>query len=207
METHDGKMPNCYRGIKTIEMTEEERYEANLYARWIKSQERKALEECAGIPLEEIAKRMPEYVEYIDKIEKLRSYGLGDKKKTAYEEIIEWLETHDGKMPKGCYSRIKTIEMTERERYERNLYARWKISQEGKALDACVGIPIEEIAEKKPEYVDYIEQIRELREHGQMGKQGAKRRMKKSVGKHVGDNADTREQLKRELEERVAEQD
>ena len=97
--------------------------------------------------------------------------------------------------------------MTERERYERNLYARWKISQEGKALDACVGIPIEEIAEKKPEYVDYIEQIRELREHGQMGKQGAKRRMKKSVGKHVGDNADTREQLKRELEERVAEQD
>ena len=211
LETHEGKMPKCeiYREGKNLtakEMTKEERDEKNLRTRWDRSSpEKNALDACAGIPLEEIAEKRPEYVEYIEQIAELRKYGLGLKEKTTtYEELIEWLEAHEGKMPSSQPNGKKLVtELTEEEKYEKRLYHRWYNSApERKALDACTGIPLEEIAEKRPEYAEYIDQIRTLREHGQMGNSSAKKRMKKSVGKHVGDNEQTRKELVKDLEER-----
>ena len=45
---------------------------------------------------------MPEeYQKYKEHFAVLRDYGLGLKQRNIYEELIEWLEDHDGKMPKG----------------------------------------------------------------------------------------------------------
>ncbi len=77
-------------------MTQEQQEEANLYARWIISEERKVLEKYAGEPLENV----PE--EYREKIAKLRAFGLGVKG-TVYEQVIEFLETHDGKIMKNSF--------------------------------------------------------------------------------------------------------
>ena len=102
-----------------------------------------------GIPLEELPK---EYKEYKEHIAKLRSYGLGIKEKTTYEELIEWLETHDGQMPKANFTRngrkINTSEMTRAEQAERNLYAKWQRMPEKKALEACKRNTIGRIARK-----------------------------------------------------------
>ena len=216
LETHEGKMPRSKirKNEKLISrigmMTEEEKYERNLSKRWYYSHERKALIDCTGISLEEIPEKFPQYTEYLDAIAELREYRLGLKEKTTYEEIIEWLETHERKMPRTSIRKngklLSTKEMTAEEKNEFNLRTRWnKYSPEKKALDACAGIPLEEIPKKRLEYVEYIDQIRTLREHGQMGISSAKNRMKKSVGKHVGDNEQTREQLEKDLQDKKLE--
>ena len=62
----NGRMPKVSKQ-KTSEITEKEREECNLYAKWIRTEEKKILEEYAGQPLENV----PE--EYIEKIAKLRT--------------------------------------------------------------------------------------------------------------------------------------
>ena len=89
LENHDGKfMRTSIRRdgqyLKVNEMSKEEQEEVNLYARWRYSKEKEILEEYAGQPIENV----PE--EYRDKIAKLREYGLGEKVKTTYEEVIEF---------------------------------------------------------------------------------------------------------------------
>ena len=69
----NGRLPKYYSSKKASEKTEKEREEENLYAKWLKSEEKKILEEYAGQPLENV----PE--EYIEKIAKLRTYGFGTK--------------------------------------------------------------------------------------------------------------------------------
>lgn len=85
---------------------------------------------------------MPEeYQEYTEQIETLRGYGLGLEKKTTYAQIIEWLEAHNGRLPRGQIRKngiqLKTAEMTEAEREEINLYQKWLRSPERRALKAC----------------------------------------------------------------------
>ena len=78
---------------------------------------------------------------YKEEIETLRSYGLGLEKESAYEEILKWLEAHDGDMPRGSIKiNGKTLskdEMTQEQLNERRLYARWRKSPERKALEEC----------------------------------------------------------------------
>ena len=61
-----------------------------------------------------------EYQEYREQIETLRGYGLGLEKKTVDTEIIEWLEEHNGRLPRGQIRKkgiqLKTGEMTEEEK-------------------------------------------------------------------------------------------
>lgn len=75
-------------------MTEEEQEEVRLYAKYIKSKEKNILDEYSEQPLENV----PE--EYREKIAKLRAYGLG---KTVYEQVIEFLETHDGNLMRSTF--------------------------------------------------------------------------------------------------------
>ena len=75
---------------------------------------------------------MPE--QYREKIAKLRSYGLGEEEKTTYEEVIEFLETHEGQLMCGCFvidgKQISRREMTEEQREEVNLYSMWRKTDE-----------------------------------------------------------------------------
>ncbi len=143
--------------MKAEELTEEQRKEANLYARWMNSDERKKLEKFAGRPIEEV----PE--EYREKVARLREFGLGVKEKTTYEQVIEFLETHNGKMMRCAIKkngkRLTADEMTTEEKEERNLHQRWMCSDERKKLEEFAGQPIEEVPE---EYREKIERLREF---------------------------------------------
>ena len=169
LETHDGNLPrgNISRNgktLKTDELTEDEHDERSLYLRWLRSDEKRILDEYAGVPISEFPKELEEYV---DKIELLRSYGLGTKVLSAYEEIIQWLETHDGKMPRASISennrKLRIEDLTDEEKREINLYGRWQGSREYRALKACEGIELEEFPE---EYIEYKEKIATLRSYG-----------------------------------------
>ena len=127
-------------------MTEKEKKEVKLYDRWSKSEEKKVLEEYAEKQIEKV----PE--EYKEKIAKLREFGLGMKEKTTYEEVIEWLEMHEGKMMRSAIYKngkyLKIEEITEEEREEVNLYARWRRCVERNILEKYNGRTIEEIPKK-----------------------------------------------------------
>ena len=183
-------------------MTEEERKETKLYARWWKCPERKILDEYVGKPIGEVPEK------YRDRIKVLRDYGLGLEVKSTYEEIIEWLEEHEGKMPRSGLGKngkvLVRIEMTEEERKETKLYTRWWRCPEKKILDKYAERQIEEVPEK------YREKIARLRELGQLGTKKddkIKTRMKKAVSKHVGNNKETREELDGKQEIDLAQED
>ena len=78
--------------------------EVNLYNRWHNSEERKKLDEYVGVLIEEIPEK------YREKIARLRELIV--VKKTAYEEVIEWLETHECKLP-GCGKKATEAEIEE----------------------------------------------------------------------------------------------
>ena len=169
LETHEGKLPS--QGKKAS------KEEVNLYARWYNSEERKKLDEYAGVPIEEI----PE--EYREKIEKLRELMVVEK--TAYEEVIEWLEAHEGKLPSQGKKATKE---------EGNLYQRWHKSEERKKLDEYAGVPIDEVPE------EYREKIAKLREFGIMGKR------KLNQVKQQRDEAKSENNKAKELEKEVEEE-
>ena len=203
LDNHEEKMPRSSiskdeKILTKEEMSEEEIYEKNLYARWTRTDEYNMLNQYAGVPIDEIQ----ESEEIKEKIRTLRSYGLGMKEKTTYEEIIEWLENHEGRMPRKTVTRagkaLKKENMTEKEIYERNLYARWQYSKERKMLNKFAGVPIEEVPE------EWREKIARLRSLGQLGKstdESIKGRMKGAVGNRVESN----EAVRKELEEIVKE--
>ncbi len=207
LEEHEGKMPRSGLGkngkvLVRSEMTEEERKETKLYARWWKCPERKILDEYVGKPIGEVPEK------YRDRIKVLRDYGLGLEVKSTYEEIIEWLEEHEGKMPRSGLGKNGKVlvrsEMTEEERKETKLYTRWWRCPEKKILDKHTGRPIEEVPEQ------YREKIARLRELGQLGTKKddqIKTRMKKTVSKHVGNNKETRKELDGKQEIDLAQED
>lgn len=123
---------------------------------------------------------MPEeYQKYKEHFAVLRDYGLGLKQRNIYEELIEWLEDHDGKMPKGIIR--KDGKVLRREEYSPEelegaiLYQRWNRSKEKANLMACKGIAIDELPK---EYEEYKNQFAILRSYG-IGVE------EKSVGKEI----------------------
>lgn len=170
LETHDGKMPqgNLKKNglyVKMEDLEEERLDEIRLYGRWLNCPERKMLNKYVGVEIEDI----PESEELKEKIQKLRSYGLGLRLPTTYECLVEWLERHDSKMPKasatfrdeaGNY--IKSEDMTEEQLEEKKLYDAWVRSEEKKLLEKYEEVPVEEI----PESEEIKEKIKTLREYG-----------------------------------------
>ena len=146
----NGRMPRNSKK-KTSEITEKERDERNLYARWIKTEEKKIVDVYFGKKLEKIPEQDRKLVEMI------RSYGYGI---TSFEEVIKFAEKN-GRMPKN--SKQKTSEMTEKEREERNLYAKWIKTKEKKTVDRYAGIDLEEIPE------EYRELVQMIRNYGYLG--------------------------------------
>ena len=122
---------------------------------------------------------------------------MSRKKQNVYNEMIQWLETHDGEYPRGIIVKdgkvLKVAEMSQEEIEEKNLYARWWYSKEHKAFKACEGIPLEKLP---AEYEAYREKIATLRRYEQIRKEKAvKKRMRRSVARQVKNNASTRSEL------------
>lgn len=91
-----------------------------------------------GISIDELP---VEYQGYRNQIETLRHYGLGLEEQSVYGDIIEWIKTHEGKMPRAVINKggkkATRNKMTEAEQEEINLYYRWLRSPERTALEAC----------------------------------------------------------------------
>ena len=143
------------------QMTDEQKEEVNLYARWYKSDEYKILQEYAGQPIENV----PE--EYREKIVTLRQYGLEPEKPT-YEQVIEFIEAN-GRIMKSYFSekgedgkmkQLTVDQMTEEQKEEARLYKRWIHSGEYKILQEYAGQSIENVPE------EYRDKITILREYG-----------------------------------------
>ncbi len=198
LETHNGKMPSGQvrkNGIllSISEMSKEEIKQVRLYSAWRRSDERKILHEYVGIPIEEV----PE--EYREKIATLRKYNLDANaekyKVTVWQELMEWLENHNGKMPRDSImsedrKRLSISEMTEEEKYEKKLCRRWYNSKEGNILSQYMGKSLEEVPEQ------YREKVSTLRKHIEVSEKNyAEEKMKECVGKQVGKNRDTRKEL------------
>lgn len=170
LETHDGKMPQDSARknglyVKAEDLEEEKVAERRLYGRWLNCPEKKALDKYVGIDIEDIP--VPEDLK--EKIQKLRSFGLGLRLPTTYERLIEWFDTHDGKMPKAAATfrdergnYLKTEDMNEEQEKEKLLYDAWTKSKEKKLLKKYEEVPIEEI----PETEEIKEKIKKLREYG-----------------------------------------
>jgi superfamily II DNA or RNA helicase len=157
--------------------------------------------------LQETCKDLNKFLEEI-KIKGVRKEFLkilkeSEIQKNAYEELIEWLETHDGKMPKKGFSekgKTKTTnQLTEEEKGEVNLYARWRRSEEYRILQNYVEKDISEVPE------EYREKIAKLRSFDL----GLKLKGKKEKLKEVIEDRDVAKELNeetRELEHQVSDE-
>ena len=163
-----GRWPRMFQGTNSTR-TEEQIYERNLYNRWITSDEKQIVDKYVGIPTEKI----PEEDKTI--IEQVRSYGYGIKRKLiGYQVLMQFCEKN-GRLPKQIAGKKATL--TEKQIYERNLYAKWKTSEEKQLVDKYVGIPIEEIPEEDRVIVEQV------RKYGYLGKA---KKSATSLGKAVG---------------------
>ena len=146
------------RRLTRKEMTKERYEEVSLYQNWRKTEECKVLEQYAGQPIENV----PE--EYREKIAILREYGLEPKQeKSIYERVIEFIENNGRKMQSGFSQdgkRLPADKLTEEQKEEVNLYARWCNSDEYKILREYAGQPIENVPE------EYRGKITTLRQYG-----------------------------------------
>lgn len=200
METHDGKIPLSHitkngRDVNRKEMSEEELSEVRLRSEWDKSDLRKALMHCKGISLDELP---IEYQEFREQFRILREHGLGLKEAPVFDQIIEWLATHDGNMPKGTFRinnrTLKVKEFTEEQIASAKLYKLWIKSPERKAFDACKGI--DDLDQLPEEYMQYRNQIAVLRKFEELRRKKILiTRMRKAVGNFVGENEETRREL------------
>lgn len=166
LESHEGRLPRGNisknnKHLKTEELTDEEIYERSLYQRWARSKEKEILDNYEGVPLSDFPEELEDYV---DKIDLLRSYGIGIAKPSGYEKLIEWLKDHDGEMPRSQIikdgKRITTKDMTEEEKREVNIYERWRGSKEYRILKDCIGFELNNLPSEYEEYRDKIETLR-----------------------------------------------
>ena len=181
--------------LKRNEMTQEEDYESRLRGRWNKSEEKKILEEYTGKPIEEVPE---EYREFVRKMRKL-GFGLEIIKRSISDQVIEFLEMHDGRMMQSAFQenekKLKIEEMTQEQQEEVKLYARWINSKEKRMLEEYAGKLIEEIPE------EYREFVKVMREYGLEKRKGRLENAKKQR-----DYAKIKNNQAKELEEQVAEQ-
>ena len=139
-------------------MTTEQRYEQNLSASWRNSKEKEILEQYIGKSIDSV----PE--EYRETIQTLRSFGIGLPKKTLYEEVVEFLYEHNGRLMQSGFQtdgkRLKRKDMTKEQIDEVNLCQRWNKSEEKEVLEKYAGHSIDIFPEK------YREVIQTLRSFG-----------------------------------------
>ena len=145
----NGRLPISYSKMKDATMTEEQRCERRLYAKWYRSAEKQIVDKYAGVPIEKV----PE--EYKAIVKQVRKYGYGiEEKLTDYQMVMQFCEKN-GRLPRGYSGRKATP--TKEQYCERRLYDRWYKSPEKQIVDKYAGIPTEKVPE---EYKAIVEQVR-----------------------------------------------
>lgn len=153
LDSHNGNMPKSTvrkdgRRLSRAEMSKEELEEVRLHQKWITSKERDVLKEYIGVPTQDIP------LKYRGHIEKLRKYGYGVKEENCFEEMIEWLENHQDKLPRFP----EGVRTAKNNKYEFELRKRWEKSEEKLVLEQYIGRPIEDVPE---EFRGKVEALRE----------------------------------------------
>ena len=106
-------------------------------------------------------------------VEQARYYGI-EEKLTFYQEVIRFCEKN-GRVPRAVHGTKAAL--TEEQLYEKNLYYRWRRSDEKQLVDKYVGIPVEEIPEEDRAIVEQV------RSYGYLGNA---KKSANSLGKAVG---------------------
>ena len=112
-----------------------------------------------------------------------------------FEQLVDFLKSNDGSLPRGCIRKIETEEMTRDEKDEIQLYAKWRKSKEKEIFEAYIGRPIEEVPEA------YREKVAILREYGIIT-----RKIKIQQAKQQRDEAKIKNDKAKELEQQVSEE-
>ena len=141
----NGRLPKQVVGTKAA-LTEEQLYEKNLYGSWLRSDEKKLIDKYIGTPIEKI----PEKDRVI--VEQARYYGI-EEKLTFYQEVIRFCEKN-GRVPRAVHGTKAAL--TEEQLYEKNLYYRWRRSDEKQLVDKYAGVPIEGVPEEDREIVEQV---------------------------------------------------
>ena len=141
----NGRVPRVVHGTKAA-LTEEQLYEKNLYGSWLRSDEKKLIDKYIGTPIEKI----PEKDRVI--VEQARYYGI-EEKLTFYQEVIRFCEKN-GRVPRAVHGTKAAL--TEEQLYEKNLYYRWRRSDEKQLVDKYAGVPIEGVPEEDREIVEQV---------------------------------------------------
>ncbi len=170
-----GKKPRCSIAkngvdLKLKEMTDEEKNEVMLAKQIRSTNEYKAYIQTCNLEIKDLP---DEFKTYIDFIEKLRKYDeeenrkMQEKKKEkeqwVYENLIQWLRTHDRKMPSTYFFKDGqwlhwNDQLTEDNLFEKKLYNSWVRSDLRKLMIKYDGVKIDDIPE---EYRDKISMLRE----------------------------------------------
>lgn len=182
------------------ELTDEEKAEVSLAQRWFRADERETVIRNSGVDLEDV----PEEDKLV--VKTIRENAVREPKKIKrreplkLEELIDWLETHNNKMPREkvyVNGRAKKVdEYTPEELQERELNKDWIASFERNMYIMYYYTPLEEVPE------EIREKIGILRLHKVKIKdidRKAERIMRKTVGRHVEDNSRVRAELESEL--------
>ena len=192
LKNHDGKFPRANirkkgERINVSQLTPDEVKEVNLAEAWRKSEEYKIYKKYRECATDEI----PE--EYRQDIINIRTIA----KKSTQEMVKRWIKAHNGKTPRRNIVkngiRMKRSEMSEEEKEEVKLNQRWKDSKSYKIFKQYIN----EAEENIPK--EYVRMIREYKELIQPEARMLKI-MRKAVGKRVGDNEVTRNEIRKELE-------
>ena len=159
LDTHDGKKPQSYNKMKnkvrlgTVALTEDQREERALYARWNSSEERKILESYRGV---EITKVPLMYRECIDR---MRAYGYGIDPLPVYPRLLKWLEVHKVE-PRGSIRDSKGLLSEKEKKEEIDLRKDWDKSEEKKIFMKYAGVNIEDVP------TEHREMVKTLRSYG-----------------------------------------
>lgn len=86
-----------------------------------------------------------------------------DRENKAYAELIKWLDSHDGKMPRITITvngkMLKAKDMTEQQRYEVDLRTRWEKTITSKVFKSYGEKPLEELPEEYLKYKDRVTRL------------------------------------------------
>lgn len=85
-------------------------------------------------------------------VEQARYYGI-EEKLTFYQEVIRFCEKN-GRVPRAVHGTKAAL--TEEQLYEKNLYYRWRRSDEKQLVDKYAGVPIEGVPEEDREIVEQV---------------------------------------------------
>ncbi|MDR0978559.1 MAG: DEAD/DEAH box helicase family protein [Lachnospiraceae bacterium] len=167
LEDNNGKLPrSTYRRdgkiVTVSKLSEKEKEEHELYVLWLQSEEFQILKEYAGQDIEKVPLKYREFVEI------MRDYGFGTEakevKKTILEEMINFVETNNYKMPNSygefMYANsLKSDELSDKQIEEAKLYQKWYRTPIRKEVELLLDKEPEEIPQQYQQIVSVLKKV------------------------------------------------